>query len=302
MLRVHPVFIPILGTLLIFVRLAKSAESASFRKVLAMSETEAEQFYAQFQTYEALETYFFGGESLSEKYDAIWNYARHSPILRKKWPEFYDFERVQKVYSELEKIPLDSRDCGLLYRIVTEYIVEDDWPFTPEQKRYFLRRCIDRFLKDVESDNPEIIDEAFDALGRDFGEHLSEETISELVQKYLNLEEFKRMDWFYCRNIPGEVLGLMYEEPFTEEMYLDEFVIEDYVEELPLERRLVVHRALGACDMLRQTLAVKHEAVPLLREIVNLKMIIFPEAEYTLYYYTKGITEKQGMQNMIFTD
>ena len=152
----------------------------------------------------------------------------------------------------------------------------------------------------MESDNPEIIDVAFEALGWNFGSYISEKTVSKLVKKYLDLEKFKRMDWFYCRNIPEDFLGQTYDEPFEEELYFDEFVIQDYVEELPLERRLVVHRALGACNLLRQTLAMKEEVVPLLQEIVNLKMLIFPDAEYTLSFYTRGIPEKQYFQTMTF--
>ena len=301
--RINPLYVMVLWAVVVFSHFAESSDYPCPREVLSMSEVDVQKFYAQFGTYEALESYFFGyfnGDSLSEKADVIVNYARHSDVIRKTYPEFYSFESVQKVYSQLEEIPLHEQDCGLLYQIVTQYIVEDDWSFTPEQKRYFIQRCIDRFLRDVESDNPEIIDVAFDELGWNFGSYISEKTVSKLVKKYLDLEKFKRMDWFYCHNIPEDFLGQTYDEPFEEEWYFDEFVIQDYVEELPQERRIVVHQALGTCNLLRQTLAMKDDVIPLLQEIVNLKMLIISEAECTLSFYTKEIPEKQHLQIMMF--
>ncbi|MDO4575834.1 MAG: hypothetical protein Q4D98_11535 [Planctomycetia bacterium] len=102
------------------------------------------------------------------------------------------------------------------------------------------------------------------------------------MKKYLNIDKLRKLDWFYCENIPSKY--------FRQGNRLND-VAEDFIEDLPLKRQKIVYQAIECCELLCWdfTPQIKEEVTPIIQEIVEKKMIVLLHASILQEVFESGI-------------
>lgn len=280
-------------TLLIVLFITTSIVSATPIKErwLKKTQKEIEEFYSPFQSSNELVAYFFQyieGDILSDKIDATIAYLGDQIFLRKRFPETFSFEILEKVLSVLETLPLNGKTSEVYAVAISDLLNNGSWLLTSDQKQLVHNRIFDRLLQETDSDSLDSIETAFYLLA---GE-LPPETVRFLVQKYMNLEKLRKSEWIYIRNIPQHYYrkGLSRDDPYGEEK-----AVKKYRKHLSHEHQKTICQIIGCCHVLCWdfTPEIEKEVTPIIKEMIEEKMLFYEDAEIVLITFQSGIPDKK---------